>query len=222
MSKIKQDYILIILNCYKYRQKAQQQINTWLKIIPPELKYFHVIGNKNKCGDKNFLVDTSNNIIYTSTLDDYVSLPLKVITALEAIHHTYDYKCVFKTDDDQVLLQNNFFHRLIKIMNQNLFDYGGHIVHIKQDHLSRYWQKHPSLPKNYIMKKTWYCNGRFYILSNRSVSLLLNFKEFFKHGCIEDHLIGWILVNRCNFSGKFLTIKNELVFQDIKNNIILL
>ena len=222
MSKNKQDYILIILNCYMYKYKRQLQINTWLKDIPPQLKYFHVIGDKNKCGDKNFLIDFSNNILYTSTPDDYVSLPLKVITALEAIHHTYDYKCVFKTDDDQVLVKSDFFSLLMNKLNKKIFNYGGHINYIKQDVICDYHIYHPSLPKNYILKKTMYCAGRFYFLSNKSVTLLLNFKEFFKYGCIEDHLVGWILNHMSDFKSDIWDLKIEDAFHDIKDNIIIL
>ena len=221
MEKIKQDYILIILNCYKYKYKRQLQIDTWLKIIPPELKYFHIIGDKEKCGDKNFLIDTSNNIIYTSTPDDYPSLPYKLITALDAIHNTYDYKCVFKTDDDQVLLQNDFFHRLIKILNEKLFDYGGYIVNIIQDRISSYWRKHSSLPKNYLLKKTQYCNGRFYLLSEKSIVGLLKYKNFFKNCFIEDHMVGFILTQQEKIVSSILPINSSMLFQDIKDNIIL-
>ena len=220
MEKIKQDYILIILNCYKYKYKRELQINTWLKDIPSQLKYFHVIGDKEKCGDKNFFFDMSNNILYTSTPDNYPSLPYKVITALEAIHNKYNYKCVFKTDDDQVLLKTPFFYTLISLLNKKLYDYGGYVVNAKQSHISQYWRKHSSLPKDYLIKKTKYCNGRFYLLSKKSILALLKNKKLFEKCRIEDHLVGFILTTKEKIVSSILPINSKIVFQDIKDNVV--
>ena len=221
MEKIKQDYILIILNCYKYEYKRQLQIDTWLKDIPSQLKYFHIIGDKEKCGDKNFLFDTSNNILYTSTPDNYCSLPYKLITALNAIQNTYDYKCVFKTDDDQVLLRNGFFDILISSLNKKLHDYGGYVCDVKKSHISQYWRKHSSLPRNYLMKKTKYCNGRFYLLSKKSIMALLKNKYLFEKCPIEDHMVGFILTTKEKIVPHILPIDSNIFFQDIEDNIVL-
>ena len=43
--KIQQDFILLIMNCQKYREKAEMQKNTWLKELPSNIKYYHVVGN---------------------------------------------------------------------------------------------------------------------------------------------------------------------------------
>ena len=40
-----QEFILLIMNCKKYVNKAQFQKQTWLKNIPSFLKYYHVIGD---------------------------------------------------------------------------------------------------------------------------------------------------------------------------------
>ena len=42
------DYILLILNCEKYKDKAENQKETWLKLLPQHIRYYHVIGNKTK------------------------------------------------------------------------------------------------------------------------------------------------------------------------------
>ena len=44
--KIKQDYLLLIMNCVKYRKKALIQKSDWLQRITSYLKYYHVIGNE--------------------------------------------------------------------------------------------------------------------------------------------------------------------------------
>ena len=43
---IKQEVILLIMNCKKYEWKANVQRTTWLKTIPNFIKYYHVIGNE--------------------------------------------------------------------------------------------------------------------------------------------------------------------------------
>ena len=46
MNMIEQDFIMLIMNCVKYEKKALFQKRTWLKLIPPYLRYYHVIGDE--------------------------------------------------------------------------------------------------------------------------------------------------------------------------------
>ena len=53
------DYVLLIFNCVKYRDKALYQKNTWLRELPSlnnanNLIYFHVIGDPNL--EQEFLI----------------------------------------------------------------------------------------------------------------------------------------------------------------------
>ena len=57
---IYQKYILLILNCYKYKYKAEKQTDLWLKKLDNNLLYFHVIGDIDKCKDNDFFFDTDN------------------------------------------------------------------------------------------------------------------------------------------------------------------
>ena len=52
--KVQQDFILLIMNCQKYREKAEAQKNTWLKELPSNIKYYHVIGNSELKTDFEF------------------------------------------------------------------------------------------------------------------------------------------------------------------------
>ena len=108
---IEQDYILLILNCKKYQNKSLHQKKTWLKNINKSLIYYHVVGDENL--NKDFIFDDVNNILFVKTKDDYLSLPHKVISAFKAIKETYNFKYIFKTDDDQELIQQNFFETLV-------------------------------------------------------------------------------------------------------------
>jgi hypothetical protein len=204
-------YILIILNCKKYIEKAIQQKNTWIPHIPKELVYYHVIGDINIKEDFSF--DNENHILYVKTQDDYISLPKKVIYAYEAVHKTFNYKYIFKTDDDQTLLYNNFFPQLINNLenNKNPSHYGGKILNI-QEHISKYYLIHSELPQNILMKKCTYCNGRFYFLSNTAVEYLISQKENIKKEYFEDYSIGINLAD--NFKKNIMYIESSIFFKD--------
>ena len=189
---IKQDYILLIMNCKKYIKKAQHQKNTWLKNIPSYLKYYHVIGDKSLTTEYKF--DEENLVLWVKTADDYNSLPKKVIASYKAINEVFEYKYIFKTDDDQMLQNDKFFDVLVGIISQPCkIHYGGFIVDIKQPQLSKYHMIHQELPENIPLYTTKYCNGRFYFLSYHAIKYLLTKKENIENEYFEDYAIGYNL-----------------------------
>ena len=103
----KQDYIILIINCHKYRFKALQQKLTWLPKISSDIIYFHVLGDPKLTKDYLFLED--DNLLLVKVDDDYNSLPKKVIRAYQAILNTYEFKYIFKTDDDQQVTNIKIF-----------------------------------------------------------------------------------------------------------------
>jgi hypothetical protein len=153
-----------------------------------------VIGDVDKCkdNDANYFFDFHNKILYTKTKDDYLSLPHKVITALEAVNHTYNYDYVFKTDDDQELVDDGFFNKMMTTLSTKNYNYGGRLLNVN-DHYSTYYTVHSELPKKLLLKRTSYCSGRFYFLSKASVIDLLDKKERIKEHVIEDHAIGYYM-----------------------------
>ena len=188
----RQDFVLLIMNCEKYRDKAQKQKDGWLKSLPPNLPYFHVIGNPTMKSNYKF----EKEVLYVKTPDDYCALPQKVIAAYYAIHTEYEYKYIFKTDDDQFLTNPSFFEALMRHLNNTPnIHYGGKIVTIQENHISKYWEFHSELPQNIVMKRTQYCNGRFYILSCNAVRSLLTHKPKFKKEYFEDYAIGLYLLD---------------------------
>ena len=181
------DFVFLIMNCERYREKAELQKRTWLKEI--NIPYFHVIGNENLEMPYKFIDKT----LYVRTPDDYISLPKKVIAAYEAIHREFNYRYIFKTDDDQMLICPIFIEMLILHLDiHHCIHYGGKIVKT-EEHISKYWQFHPELPKDILIKKAEYCNGRFYILSREAVHYLLSQKEKIGKEYFEDYAIGYNL-----------------------------
>ncbi len=193
-----QDYILLIFNCYKYRHKAQKQKDSWLPVLPSNLLYFHVLGDPNLETEFQFLIE--DNILLVKVEDDYNSLPKKVIRAYQAILNTYEFKYIFKTDDDQQVTNIKIFETIMSLLNKKYEDpdkkihYGGHIVDVKQTYQSQYYRIHAELPQNLLVKATKYCSGRFYFLSYDAIKFLVEEKkDLIEAEFLEDYAIGYYL-----------------------------
>jgi hypothetical protein len=210
---IHQDFILLIMNCKKYENKANIQRSTWLKSIPSHLKYYHVIGDESL--DSDFTFDNDTQILWVKTPDDYNSLPKKVIQSYNAVYKTFDYKYIFKTDDDQMLTNTNFFNTITKLLLNKRPEshYGGYIVDVPFSHLSRYHEIHHELPKNIPVYATKYCNGRFYFLSKEAVLDLLTKTELIKKEYFEDYAIGFNLDQK--YKKDALNIATNKIFVDM-------
>jgi len=207
------DYVLLILNCKNYKHKAELQKESWLRNIPESIYYFHIIGDKELCSDKSYYFDFDNKILYVSTNDDYISLPHKIITAFKAVNETFNYKYIYKTDDDQMLIQPDFFSNLDQqLKNKNNCHYGGRRLRVRT-HVSKYNLVHPSLPNDLILQGTIYCNGRFYLLSKKAVEHLLTNEENIQKHYIEDHTIGLYLSKE--LKRNILRVDSNTAFKDM-------
>jgi hypothetical protein len=181
------------MNCKKYADKALLQKTTWLRNIPSRLKYYHVIGNE--ALDEPFTFDDANNVLWLKVGDDYNSLPKKVISAYQAIFETYKFTYIFKTDDDQMLVNIRFFDVVINIITNKypIIHYGGNVVDVPQAYLSQYHRIHPELPSYLPVLKTNYCSGRLYFLSREAIINLLSKRELICKEFLEDYAIGYNL-----------------------------
>jgi hypothetical protein len=190
---IEQEYIMLIMNCKKYSKKAEFQKSTWLQNIPSYIRFYHVIGDPEL--DANYKFDHENNILCIKVEDDYNSLPKKVIRSYEAVCETFEFKYLFKTDDDQILVNNKFFD-VVKGLTSNKSNkthYGGYVVDVKQNYLSQYHKIHPELPEYLPILQTKYCSGRFYFLSKQAIKNLVSKKHFIEKEYLEDYAIGFNL-----------------------------
>lgn len=205
------EYILLIMNCVKYKEKAQRQKDGWLKDIPPNLIYYHVIGDESLATEYKF--DEENRILYVKTPDDYNSLPYKVISAYAAIDAEYTYKYVFKTDDDQHLTQPHLLKEWMNDIQIHTPNYGGRLITIHNDHISEYYHFHPELPRNVLMRRSQYCNGRFYILSKIAIQDLLKKRDFFRKEYFEDYAVGYYM--DFDIKSRFMHIQNDVFVDNI-------
>lgn len=215
---IQQDYIMLIMNCKKYINKAKLQKMTWLKYIPSYLKFYHVIGEPYLESDYRF--DEETKILWIKVEDDYNSLPKKVIRAYKAVNETFNFKFIFKTDDDQILVNFKFFNILKNLINNGNtdFHYGGYVVDVKENHLSQYHTIHPELPPNLPVLKTKYCNGRFYFLSKPAIDNLISKTDDIEKEYFEDYAIGLNLDP--NFKINILPLSTNNFFKDVDSSIL--
>jgi len=213
---IDQDFIMLIMNCKKYASKALYQKKTWLPLVPSYILYFHVIGDENL--DVEYKFDELSKILWVKTLDDYNSLPKKVIAAYKAVQETYNFQYLFKTDDDQILVKSAFFDIITKLITskQPKTHYGGYIVDVKTPYISKYNLIHPELPNNIKVMKTKYCSGRFYFLSYEAVTDLIYKKEAIEKEFLEDYAVGYNL--NSFFKANMLSISTNNFFTDIERS----
>ena len=212
--KIKQDYLLLIMNCVKYRKKALIQKSDWLQRIPSYLKYYHVIGNEKM--EKDFLIDEEERIIWVKAKDDYNSLPSKVIAAFSAIQQTHTFKYIFKSDDSVLLQNDKFFDTIIGVITRMVpkVHYGGKIVNVEIPYMSKYYLLHPELPKDMIIQSTKYCTGSLYFLSSEAVTNLLSKREGVCKEYLEDYAVG---LNLHPFFKKImLPISSDKYFKELE------
>lgn len=211
---LEQEFVLLIMNCKKYIKKAKFQKMTWLKQLPPFLIYYHVIGDDTL--DVEYKFDEDNRILWVNTADDYNSLPKKVITAYNAVFNTFNFKYIFKTDDDQILVKPPFFDIIKKLILESnpRPHYGGYIVDVPKPYLSQYHKIHPELPQHLPILQTKYCSGRFYFLSKSAISRLIVKKELIFKEYLEDYAIGYYLDDF--FKTNILKIATNNYFTDIE------
>lgn len=210
---IHNDCIMLIMNCKKYNKKAKFQKMTWLPQIPSYLQYYHVIGEPEL--EKKYKFDNENKILWIQVKDDYNSLPKKVIRAYQAIYETFEFKYIYKTDDDQILVDIKFLDILKGLITLTpQIHYGGYIVDVKQNHLSQYHKIHPELPENLPILKTKYCSGRFYFLSNQAVKDLISKKNLIETEFFEDYAIGLYLDSQ--YKSNMLNLMTNKFFTDIE------
>lgn len=211
----KQDYILLILNCNKYRYKATRQRNTWIPTLSDKIRYYHVLGNPEL--NEEYIMDDDNHILYVRVPDDYNSLPKKVIAAYKAMTQVFNFKYIFKTDDDQNVITIKFFDVLMHLLDKsfgkyNQIHYGGKIVDVRHTHVSQYFKIHPELPQDLIVKQCKYCNGRFYLLSSTAIDSLIERENQINEEYFEDYAIGYNLSD--TFKSNILRLDTDKIFVD--------
>jgi len=104
------------------------------------------------------------------------------------------FKYIFKTDDDQEVLNERFFEMVQGLIERrNRPNYGGKIINVLKPYFSMYNRIHPELPPDLPILTTTYCSGRFYFLSFNAVQNLIQKKNLFATEYLEDYAVGYHL-----------------------------
>ena len=215
------DYILMVASCKKYlKERRIGQIEQFLKNpkIMQGIRYFHLEGDSNKfikTPELKYIIDEKNNIIYTNTKDDYLSLPHKIICGMKAIYENYNFKYIFKTDDDQRLLIDNIFYILDKQLKEKKPDYFGKIMNFAKREERWELHKDENYPKGYYVGDGLPMgNGRFYGLSYRNVKdLVRNKYDEIKKEMVEDCAIA--KYQKIEYRTNNMYVFNNEIFNDI-------
>jgi hypothetical protein len=206
---IMEEYVLFILNCYKYEGKRQQQLNSWLKNLKiPNFKFYHIIGNENLKTE----YEIEDNKIIVKCEDNYESLPQKTFLAIRAIKDIHkNLKFILKTDDD-MNVNINYLTTLLKILEPTKCDYYGEFITIPKEHYSIYHfdkvEKETS-KRQIKMECITYSPGRFYILSNNFCNKILQESDYFKNSMFEDYAIGYI-ANKYNVKKYMIKVRRNI------------
>jgi len=218
-------FILLVMNCQKYRSKALRQKELWLNKLTC-IPYYHVLADPELVtNEKEYLFDEREHILWVKTQDDYNSLPNKVIASYHAcVSEFAKLKYVFKTDDDQICKindPNKFFTTLTSSLSSTnvipeKYHYGGDIVDVPTPYLSQYHQIHPELPTHLPVMNTKYCSGRFYILSKEAIHDLLKKRHYIEEEYLEDYAIGYHL--SAKYKQYIKKILSNMFFEDIEEN----
>ena len=157
-------------------------------------------------------------------MDDYNSLPKKVISAYQAVYETFNnIKYIFKTDDDQMLQSNNpdkFFNNIFKLLEKKNQDvkihYAGNIVDVPQPYLSQYHRIHPELPKELPVYKTkvLFQDESIFCLKNPLAIYYPREGEKIDQEYLEDYAIGFYLDEK--YKTSMLFVNSNLFFKDME------
>jgi hypothetical protein len=206
-----QDFVLLLMNCKKYQNKAAHQKSTWLQRLPTFLsKYYHVLGDPDLRSE--FVFNDTDHILSVKCNDDYNSLPKKVILAYAAVQSRFNFLYIFKTDDDQMVENLKAFELIRTTLLHKLPHYGGNIIDVKQPYKSQYSRIHPELPEDLYVLPTKYCSGRFYFLSKEAVADLVDRKVLIYKEYLEDYAIGYHL--KKSLKANMLFIDTSKIFKD--------
>lgn len=214
------DFVLLILNCEKYRYKAKKQKETWIPKFTstfPDIPYYHVLGSLHL--ETDFSFNNEEHTLCVHAGDDYNSLSRKVLHAFQAVVHAFpDVKYILKTDDDQIATDISIFQflstSLLRKWNNSTqrIHYGGCLMHVRRPYVCRNYQVHPELPTNLMIKATTYCSGRFYFISKEAVlELEQHYAEIYKE-YVEYYAIGYYLPERMKKTALYIDVDHY--FQD--------
>lgn len=203
-------YVCLILTCKKYYESRYlQQLATIKEIINinryDDVKFMYIIGNPYQ--EEEFIYDDEKLLLSARIEDTYEKLPIKVFTGLKYIYEKYNPIGIIKFDDDIVI---NDFNYIINYIKSNSSDYSGVTGKLYTDRPPKIKKKLCTLGCNHERDDSGFAFGWIYYLSNKSIKILLDNYDLCNSHCVEDYLVGKILLSN--------NIKWESMFDIVKYN----
>lgn len=208
--KVNDKKSIVFLILASKKKEYENKLNNLLKYLETfSYDYFILLTGKDNIIEKNY--------IYVNIDDCWENIPKKIITAYDLIYKFTNYNFVYKVDDDfmniKLNLSNNIFN----------YDYFGNqiITKIKRDY-------HFNKCKDDELNKTEYKDefiapyaggGYGYLLSRKSINIILQNLEYFNYELYEDKAVGDILYKNNIILNQQHNCKNIVVNQNINNNL---
>ena len=193
--KLINNSLLYVINA-SIKEKYIERYNLLLKYLENFHSNYLII----LCGEET---KKENNILYIKCKDCYENLPNKMILAFEWIYKNTLYTHIYKVDDD-------FFNNTNKI---NFCDYYGNkeISRINKTYHFGKCENSKLNMKEYTGSYTNpYASGGYgYILSRKSIFILLNNKNYIINELYEDKAIGDVLYKNNIKLQKYNKVKNK-------------
>ena len=185
-----------ILVCF---MSCKKNNNLWDKLLNYDLNSIIFYGEPDL--DKQFIFE--DNILKLKCGDTYDHLPSKVYLMIKSILEIQKFKnieYIFKIDDHDTKIDNNFYNKINKI---KLSDYYGQYCHFeKKGNRKWHFNKCPtdSIWYNKIYKgeyASWVDGGCGYFLSRKAMKSIINenltINDIYQNHIYEDLMIGIIL-----------------------------
>ena len=184
--------IILIITCAKNIKKISILRQLWVH----QLKVFgitvlFVVGN-----NKTKPTYIKDDIIFVNGSDFYEGLPEKIFQAYKFIYQNFQFKYIYKVDDDVIINPLNLIKTRLK------GDYIG-IKKIVDKSFNRYWHKgkckdsslnNIGYPLNRIYYDTYHAKGESgYFLSKKAIDCIMKYEKYIITDLYEDKVFGDIL-----------------------------
>ncbi len=103
------EIFIVVESCASYADRRKACRATWCRHVKAPIKYFFFIGNNDPLGCTSIKEDEPDTVILPCK-DDYMSLPKKTFSCFKYALENYDFKYLFKCDDDTFVVPERLLH----------------------------------------------------------------------------------------------------------------
>jgi hypothetical protein len=177
--------VIGIFTCPKHINRANGIRNTWLKLIPKDIRVLFVFGRPGKAAS----LEGEN--LYLDCEESYEKLPHKSHAFFDFCYHNLDFDYIFKTDDDTYLDMEKFLN-----FDKKEADYIGQFKDSPLKEIGKTWHYGKCTDKSYEVPDDseficGWATGAGYFLSKKAVETLIKETASMHNDYIfEDRMVG--------------------------------